>query len=34
MAAMGRVMKELTPRTAGRYDGAQLAAKVRAALAG
>lgn len=34
MAAMGRVMKELTPRTAGRYDGAQLAAQVRAALAG
>jgi uncharacterized protein YqeY len=34
MAAMGRIMKELTPRTAGRYDGGRLAAQVRAALAG
>ncbi len=32
MAAMGRVMKELTPRTAGRFDGGQLAAMVRSAL--
>jgi uncharacterized protein len=34
MAAMGRVMKSLTPTTAGRYDGGTLAARVRAALAG
>ncbi|HEX6888173.1 MAG TPA: GatB/YqeY domain-containing protein [Candidatus Nanopelagicales bacterium] len=34
MPAMGRIMKELTPRTAGRFDGGQLAAMVRAALAG
>ena len=32
MPAMGRVMKELTPQTAGRFDGGQLAAMVRAAL--
>ena len=32
MAAMGRVMKELTPQTAGRLDGGQLAAMVRSAL--
>jgi uncharacterized protein YqeY len=34
MPAMGRLMKELTPRTAGRFDGGQLAAMVRAALTG
>ncbi|HYO18038.1 MAG TPA: GatB/YqeY domain-containing protein [Dermatophilaceae bacterium] len=33
MPAMGRVMKQLTPQTAGRFDGGQLAALVRAALA-
>ncbi len=32
MPAMGRVMKELTAQTAGRFDGGQLAAMVRAAL--
>jgi uncharacterized protein YqeY len=32
MPAMGRAMKDLTPRTAGRFDGGQLAAMVRAAL--
>ena len=32
MAAMGRVMKELTPQTTGRFDGGRLAAMVRAAL--
>lgn len=32
MAAMGRIMKELTPRVAGRYDGGKLAGLVRAAL--
>jgi uncharacterized protein YqeY len=32
MHAMGRIMKELTPRTAGRFDGGRLAAMVRAAL--
>ena len=32
MAAMGPVMKQLTPRTAGRFDGGRLAAMVRAAL--
>ena len=32
MPAMGRAMKELTPQTAGRFDGAALAAMVRAAL--
>ncbi len=32
MPAMGRVMKELTPQTAGRFDGGQLAAMVRASL--
>lgn len=32
MAAMGRVMKRLTPITTGRYDGAALAAIVRTAL--
>jgi uncharacterized protein YqeY len=31
-AAMGRVMKELSPLTAGRFDGGQLASMVRAAL--
>lgn len=31
-AAMGRVMKELTPQVAGRFDGGQLAALVREAL--
>ena len=31
-AAMGRVMKELTPQVAGRFDGGQLAALVRDAL--
>jgi uncharacterized protein YqeY len=33
MPAMGRVMKELTAQTAGRFDGGELAAMVRAALA-
>ena len=33
MPAMGRVMKELTAQTAGRFDGGQVAAMVRAALA-
>ena len=32
MPAMGRVMKELTGTTAGRFDGGRLAAMVRAAL--
>lgn len=32
MPAMGRVMKELTAQTAGRFDGGQLATMVRAAL--
>lgn len=32
LPAMGRVMKQLTPRTAGRFDGGQLAAMVRGAL--
>ncbi len=32
MPAMGRIMKELTPRTAGRFDGGALAALVRGAL--
>lgn len=32
MPAMGRVMKELTPRIAGRFDGGTLAALVRASL--
>lgn len=32
MPAMGRVMKQVTPQTAGRFDGGQLAALVRAAL--
>lgn len=32
MAAMGRVMKELTPRTSGRFDGGRLAALVRQSL--
>jgi len=31
-AAMGRVMKELTPSIGGRFDGARLAALVREAL--
>lgn len=34
MAAMGAVMKQLTPRVAGRFDGARLAALVREALTG
>ena len=33
-AAMGQVMKALTPRVAGRADGARVAAEVRRALAG
>ena len=33
MPAMGRVMKDVTPQVAGRFDGAQLATMVRAALA-
>ena len=32
MPAMGRAMKQLTPQTTGRFDGAGLAAMVRAAL--
>ena len=32
MAALGRIMKELTPRTAGRFDGGALASMVRSAL--
>lgn len=32
MRAMGRVMKEVTPQTTGRFDGAQVAALVRSAL--
>ena len=32
MPAMGRVMKELTGTTAGRFDGGRLAAMVRTAL--
>ena len=32
MPAMGRVMKDLTARTAGRFDGGRLAGMVRAAL--
>lgn len=32
MPAMGRVMKELTPRIAGRFDGGRLAGLVREAL--
>jgi hypothetical protein len=34
MAAMGQVMKALTPRVAGRADGARAAAEVRRQLAG
>ena len=34
MAAMGQVMKALTPRGAGRADGARVAAEVRRKLAG
>ena len=34
MAAMGQVMKVLTPRVAGRADGARVAAEVRRQLAG
>ena len=34
MAAMGQVMKALTPRVAGRADGARVAAEVRRQLAG
>lgn len=33
-AAMGQVMKAVTPRTAGRADGGQVAAEVRRQLAG
>ena len=33
-AAMGQVMKVLTPRVAGRAEGARVAAEVRRALAG
>ena len=32
MPAMGPAMKQLTPQTAGRFDGARLAALVRAAM--
>jgi uncharacterized protein len=34
MAAMGTVMKAVTPRVAGRADGAKVAAEVRRKLAG
>ncbi|GAA5167184.1 GatB/YqeY domain-containing protein [Ornithinimicrobium tianjinense] len=34
MAGMGQVMKELTPRIAGRAEGGRVAAAVRAALQG
>jgi uncharacterized protein len=34
MAAMGQVMRVLTPRVAGRADGARVAAEVRRRLAG
>jgi uncharacterized protein YqeY len=34
MAAMGQVMKAVTPRVAGRADGARVAAEVRRKLAG
>jgi uncharacterized protein len=34
MAAMGQVMRTVTPRTAGRADGARVAAEVRRQLAG
>jgi hypothetical protein len=34
MAAMGTVMKTVTPRTAGRADGARVAAEVRRQLQG
>jgi len=34
MASMGQVMKILTPRVAGRADGARVAAEVRRQLAG
>jgi uncharacterized protein len=34
MAAMGQVMKALTPRVAGRADGARVAAEVRRRLSG
>jgi uncharacterized protein YqeY len=34
MAAMGQVMKVLTPQVAGRADGARVAAEVRRRLAG
>jgi uncharacterized protein YqeY len=34
MAAMGQVMKALTPRIAGRADGARVAAEVRRRLSG
>ena len=32
MSAMGQVMKVITPRTAGRADGAKVAAEVRRRL--
>jgi hypothetical protein len=34
MRAMGQVMKALTPKIAGRADGAKVAAEVRRRLAG
>jgi uncharacterized protein YqeY len=34
MAGMGQVMKVVTPRVAGRADGARVAAEVRRTLAG
>ncbi len=34
MAAMGQVMKAVTPRVAGRAEGGRVAAEVRRALAG
>jgi len=34
MASMGQVMKTVTPRIAGRADGARVAAEVRRRLSG
>jgi uncharacterized protein len=34
MAAMGQVMKAVTPRVAGRAEGGRVAAEVRRALTG
>jgi uncharacterized protein len=34
MAGMGQVMKTVTPRVAGRADGARVAAEVRRRLSG